>query len=467
MSFAEKKKEFLSLEKALEQNRETIRHNYKEYINSGKATLLRLLDFDKEYVRAEGMYIYDSQGEEYIDFLGGFGSLNFGHNPPSIYAALEKAKEAPNILQTSLPKLAAACAKNLSIITPGSLKRSFFCNSGAEAVEASLKLARKATGKTAIIYTDGSYHGKTLGALSVTGRKKYKEPFMPLLPDTHQIPFGDLESLKRILEEREAAAFILEPIQGEGGIILPPLGYLKQAQDLCREKGALFIVDEIQTGFGRTGALFACDHEGIEPDCMVISKSLGGGVMPIGVCISTDSAWKKAYGHIDDALLHTSTFGENSLASAAAIRSMELLLEGEFVAEVAKKGDYFIARLKELQEKFPLIKEVRGRGLIIGVEFIEPKKGLLDTISMGQLSKLTKEYLASLIAGELLKNHRIITAYTLNNPNVIRLEPPLIVSYKELDRVVEALHDVLSTNKGLFPMALSGARSAVRSFFKA
>lgn len=466
MSLEEIKKEILSLEDALNQNRESFRSNYKEYINSGKATLLRLLDFDREYVKAEGMYIYDNQGDQYIDFLGGYGSLNFGHNPPSIYEAIERVQQIPNILQVSISKVTAACAKNLSIITPGSLRKCFFCNSGTEAVEASLKLARKATKKTAILYTEGAFHGKTLGSLSVTGKKKYKKPFEPLLPDTHQIPYGDIGALERILEEREAAAFIVEPIQGEAGVILPPSGYLKRVQDLCREKDVLLIMDEIQTGFGRTGALFACNHEGIEPDSMVLSKSLGGGVIPVGVCITTDSVYKRAYGSIDDCLLHTSTFGENTLASAAAIGAMELLLEGDLVSEVGKKGDYFLKRLKELQEEYPLIKEVRGRGLMMGVEFMEAKKGFLDTISFGQLNKLSNEHLASLIAGELLRRHRVITAYTLNNPNVIRLAPPLIVSYDELDRVVEAFNDVLSNIKGLFPAAFSGARSAVRSFFK-
>lgn len=466
MSLEERREGFLSIEDALNQKRDRIRSDYKEYVNSGKATLLRLLNFDQEYVSAKGMYVYDSKGREYLDFLGGYGSLNFGHNPPSIYKAMERVRELPNILQASIPKITAACARNLETITPGALKRSFFCNSGTEAVEASLKLSRKATGERGIIYTEGSYHGKTFGALSVTGRKKYREPFQPLLSDTHQIPYGDIEALKRILEEREAAAFILEPIQGEGGIILPPSGYLHEAMTLCRERGVLLILDEIQTGFGRTGTLFACEQEEVEPDIMVLSKSLGGGVMPIGVCITTDSIWKRAYGHVDDALLHTSTFGENTLASAAAIAAMELLLERDFIKEVEKKGEYFIEKLKELQREYPLVKEVRGRGLMIGIEFIEPKKGLLDTISRGQISKLSYAYLASLMAGELFKKHRIITAYTLNNPNVIRLAPPLIVTYEELDRVVEAFHDVFSYNRGLHSIAISGARTAVRSFFK-
>lgn len=458
--------DFLSLEEALALNREQMRQLYREYINSGKGTLQRLLNVDQEYVQAKGVYVYDVKGREYLDFFGGFGALSFGHNPPQVHEALARVQEAPNLLQTSISKLTAACARNLCFLTPGDLKRSFFCNSGAEAVEAALKLARKATKRTGLLYTEGGYHGKTFGALSVTGKKKYQEPFQPLLPDTHAIPYGELDPLKKKIEEVEAAAFIIEPIQGEAGIILPREGYLKEVEALCREKGVLLIMDEIQTGLGRTGALFGCDHEGVEPDIMVLSKALGGGVMPMGVCISTDAVWKKAYGSIEDCLLHTSTFGENTLASAAALGAMEILLTGDLVKEVATKGAYFLEGLLSLKEEYPLIKEVRGRGLLIGVEFVEAKKGLMDTLSRGLVGKLSQEYLAALVVGDLLNNHRIITVYTLNNPHVMRLEPPLIVDYVELDRVLKALDETLHRNRGLFSVAFSGARSAVRSFFK-
>lgn len=457
---------FLSLEGALALTRDEMRQLYKEHINSGKAALQRLLNVDQEYVKAEGVYVYDAKGREYLDFFGGFGALSFGHNPPRVLEAIQKAQGAPNLLQTSINKLTAACARNLSLITPGDLSRSFFCNSGTEAVEAALKLARKSTGRTGFIYTQGAYHGKTLGALSVTGKEKYQKPFQPLIPDTHSIPYGESQALQKILQEKEAAAFILEPIQGEAGVILPPEGYLKEVEAICQERGVLLIMDEVQTGLGRTGALFGCDHEGVKPDIMVLSKALGGGVMPMGVCISTDRVWKKAYGSVEDCLLHTSTFGENNLASAAAIGAMEILLEGDLVKDVATKGAYFLEGLLSLQEEYPLIKEVRGRGLLIGLEFVEPKAGLMDTLSRGLVKKLSQEYLAALVVGDLLNNHSIITVYTLNNPNVIRLEPPLVVDYPELDQVLKALDETLHRNRGLFSVAFSGARSAVRSFFK-
>ncbi|MBC7325332.1 MAG: aspartate aminotransferase family protein, partial [Moorella sp. (in: Bacteria)] len=233
----------------------------------------------------------------------------------------------PNLIQSSLGVLAAALAHNLAKITPGDLQRSFFCNSGCEAVEGALKLARAATGRKEIIYCHNSFHGKSFGALSVTGREKYQKPFEPLLPGCAAVPFGDAEALAYELKKERAAAFIVEPIQGEGGINVPPPGYLAQARRLCSQHGTLLIIDEIQTGFGRTGAMFACEEEGAVPDILCLAKSLGGGIMPVGAYITTDEIWKKAYGSMEKALLHTSTFGGNNWAAAAALAALQVIHE--------------------------------------------------------------------------------------------------------------------------------------------
>lgn len=453
-----KKGERISVEQALALGRNEIRALHQEYLNAGLVTLLKLVDFDKRFVRARGVSVWDSEGQEYLDFLGGYGSLNTGHNHPRIIAAVEAVRELPNLLQASLSPLAGALAKNLAAVAPGDLKRSFFCNSGAEAVEGAIKLARIATGRSLLIYTENSFHGKTFGALSVTGRVKYQEAFRPLVAACRAVPYDDLAALEQALHAREAAAFIVEPIQGEGGIYLPSPGYLAEAKRLCVKYGTLFIADEIQTGLGRTGKMFACEHEGVEPDILCLAKSLGGGVMPVGAYIATDAAWKKAYGSLDRALLHTSTFGGNAWACAAALAALEVIIEEDLPRQAAEKGEYLLRRLGELREKSALLKEVRGRGLLIGLEFAEKKKGLAHTLSFGLLEKLSQEYLGSLVAGELLNRHRVITAYTLNNPNVIRLEPPLGVGYEQIDYVLKALAEVLERNRSFLGMAASGIK---------
>lgn len=460
------KPDYITLDDAIHLNRNQVRENYKEYINSSFVSMLSMLQFDKLFVRAKGVSVWDSDGNEYYDFLGGYGALNLGHNPDEVIEAIEKVKDMPNILQAAVGNLPGVLAHNLAMITPGKLKRSFFCNSGAEAVEGALKLAKIASGKHKIIYCQNSFHGKSAGALSVTGREKYQKYFKPLVPDAISVLFGDADKLEEFLKNRDVAAFIVEPIQGEGGINLPPEGYLKKVRELCTKYDAYLIFDEVQTGFGRTGKMFACEHEDVVPDIMCLAKSLGGGVMPIGAYITTDEIWQKGYGTMDKCLLHTSTFGGNTYASAAGIASIQTIIEKRLPEAAKELGDYFLGRLKELKEKHKLIKDVRGRGLLIGIEFDQPEGGLLNKLSGGAVSKLSNEYLGSLVAGELQNKHRIITAYTLNNPNVIRLEPPLVVSREHIDAVVDALDEILTRSGSLLGITMSSAKTVLGSLFK-
>ncbi|NLW06931.1 MAG: aspartate aminotransferase family protein, partial [Clostridia bacterium] len=358
-----------------------------------------------------------------------------------------------------------ALAHNLAAVTPGDLERVFFCNSGTEAVEGALKLARAATGRGKIIYCDNSFHGKSLGSLSVTGRKKYQQPFGELLPGCESIPFNDLKALEAKLSPGDAAAFIVEPIQGEGGVIVPDDGYLQGARELCDRYGSLLIVDEIQPGFGRTGYLFACQREGVVPDILCLAKSLGGGVMPIGAYVVRTAVWDKAYGSKDRATMHTSTFGGNSLAVAAGLAALQAIVEQDLPAKAAARGNFLLQKLHRLKEKCDIIKEVRGRGLLIGLEFKQPVGGLLNRLTRGKVNELAGEYFGSLVAGELMNKHRIITAYTLNNPNVIRLEPPLIVSEAELEQVLAALEEILG-NLGFLGVTLSSTKTVLGSLFK-
>ncbi|KUK82890.1 MAG: Ornithine/acetylornithine aminotransferase [Pelotomaculum thermopropionicum] len=456
---------FLPLSEALKQNRKQVVNNHKVYVNAGLAAMMGMLNFDKQFTKAEGINLWDSDGNRYLDFLGAYGALNLGHNHPRVTAALEQVKQLPNLLQASLGALAGALAKNLAAATPGDLQRSFFGNSGAEAVEGALKLARAATGRRGLVYCDNSFHGKTMGALSVTGREKYRKYFKPLLPDCISIPYGRLDALESTLKSENIAAFIVEPVQGEGGIIIPPPGYLSGAREICSRYGTLLIMDEIQTGLGRTGKMFACEHEGVIPDIMCLAKSLGGGVMPVGAYITTDGIWKKAYGSIEKALLHTSTFGGNTMAAAAAIAALEVTYEENLPDRACETGRQLLTGLYKLKDKYPLVKEVRGCGLMVGVEFNQPG-GLASKASFGLFDKLSEEYTGSMVAGELLNKYRIITAYTLNNPNVIRLEPPLNVTSEQIDTLLQALEQVFSEHKSFFSMAASGAKTVLKSFIK-
>ena len=459
--------ETFTLEQALELDQQQVKDFHRRYLNASLLTMLGLLNFDQSFTSASGVSVFDAQGNEYLDFLGGYGALNLGHNHPEIVAVLEKVHSRPNLLQTSLNSLAAALAHNLAQLAPGPLQRSFFCNSGTEAVEGALKLARIATGRQKFIYCINSFHGKTFGALSVTGRDKYQSPFRPLMQECAAVPFGDLSALQQQLSSREAAAFIIEPIQGEGGIIEPPPRYLARAKNLCAQYGTLLIADEVQTGFGRTGTFFASEAEDLVPDILCLAKSLGGGLIPAGAYITSEELWRKAYGNMDRALLHTSTFGGNTLACAVALKTIEVLLNQNLCQQAKEKGEYFKSKLNRLKEKYPLLKEVRGRGLMIGLEFQQPNlQNRRFVLTLKKVDQLIQEYMGSLIAGELFNQHRIITAYTLNNPNVIRMEPPLTVTREQLDAVVIALEEILVKHSGFASMAGAGARTVIKKIMK-
>ena len=441
----------LSVEEALESSRKDVIERYKRHMNPELASLLAMVGYDRKFCKASGMKIYDETGREYLDFLGGYGALNLGHNQPEVIEALKSVFDLPNIFQASIGIMSGALAEALSEITPGNLTRSFFGNSGAEAVEGALKLARISTGRKKLLYTHNSFHGKTFGALSVTGRK-YQEPFQPLLPECHSVPYGDSEALADELRKKEYAGFIVEPIQGEGGIIVPPEGYLKEVESLCEKYGTLLIADEIQTGFGRTGKMFGVQHENVEPDIMTLAKSLGGGVMPLGAYITSDEVWKKGYGSRDKCLLHTSTFGGNNFACAVGLKTIEILIRDKLDENARTMGERLKKRLEKVVDENKLIKEVRGRGLMIGAEFYEP-----------QIARnISSEYLASMVCAILFQDYGVITAYTLSNPNVIRFEPPLIVNEREIDYVAESVEAICREQKNLLGVTFDLGKRLVK-----
>lgn len=445
----------IGLDNALNMGKKESGGLFARHVNPGLKTMLSAIGFDKNFVRAEGIWVYDDSGARYLDFLGGYGSLPFGHNPQDILVGLQKACQRPNFLQAQASALQAALAHDLAAILPGDLNISFFCNSGAEAVEGALKMARIATGKPVYVHCTGAFHGKTLGALSVGGREKYKTPFEPLIPGCVEVPFGDIKAIEDALHRHRCAAVIMEPVQGEAGVIIPPEGYLKKVRELTRAHDTLLILDEVQTGLGRTGEMFACEHEGVVPDIICLAKALGGGVMPLGATVASPRVWDKAYGGLSRALLHTSTFGGGARACATGLLTISKMVDERLWLRARQLGDYFLEGLSSLKQSYRTIKEVRGKGLLIGLEFDKPVEGLLDKLTAGAINDFAREYYASLVAGDLLGNHRVITAYTLNNPNVMRLEPPLVVTKEQIDYVLNALEDILSQRKGFFKMALS------------
>lgn len=462
-----KRKNIISFNDALNLSQINMEENYKQYINPNLNKLLKMLGFNNKFIKAKDIKVWDESGKEYLDFLGGYGSLNIGHNNDFVINSLNKISDRPNLLQSGMNSLASVLAQNLANICPGNLKYTFFCNSGAEAVEGALKLAKISTKKSRVIYCEGSFHGKTMGALSVIGKNKYKKNFGSLVPNTVEVPYGDISELKNVFEKyNDIAAFILEPIQGEGGIIVPPVGYLEKVRKLCNKYEVLLIMDEIQTGLGRTGYYFACESEDVVPDIMCLAKSLGGGIIPVGAYIATEDVWKKGYGTIEKCLLHTSTFGGNTWAAVAGITTLQFIEENNLEVEAFKKGNYLIKRLVKLKEKYPILKDVRGRGLMVGLEFDNLNIPLMKNIINNDKKELMNEYTGGVIASELMNNYNIITAYTLNNPNVIRIEPPLTVKYEYLDRLIIGLEKILIKNKSIESIAISNTKNLIRTALK-
>ena len=388
---------------------------YEKYINPAQAKLFRFMGLASVEGHAQGWTITDSEGREFIDCLGGYGMFALGHRHPKVVEAVEKELHAmPMCGKVLFNRPMGELAEALAEITPGDLRYSFFVNSGTEAVEGCLKVARLATKRSKFVAAENAFHGKTMGSLTATGRDLYREPFKPLLDCFTHVPYGDASALEAVVDE-ETAAVILEPIQGEGGIIVPPAGYLKEVKAICEAKGALLIADEVQTGIGRTGTWFGVEHDGVKPDLMACAKALGGGVMPLGAIIGTPAAWQ---GLIEAPFLHTSTFGGNQMACAAGVATIKAIKEEDLLRRSAETGAYFKAGLEQIQKEFPeVIAEVRGKGMMLGVE-------------------LTREGAGGMLMS-LMIDKSIIVAYTLNNPKVIRIEPPLIMPKEVVDYVLE------------------------------
>lgn len=430
-------KDELTTEDAAWVTKETV-DGFREHVNPGFLAYRKTVTKDGQFAAVEwsdnGACFKDVNGKEYIDCLGGFGIYNVGHrNPKVVKAVTDQLKHQALHSQDLLDPLRAMLAKILADITPGDLKYAFFTNSGTESVEAALKLAKMYSERTTFISTTRAFHGKSLGSLSGTAKGMFRKPFLPLIPGFRHVPYGDIEMMRKTFETcalvgEDVAAVILEPIQGEGGIILPPENYLKQVRELCDQFGALLIFDEVQTGMGRTGKMFAAELYDVVPDILCLAKAFGGGVMPAGAVVAKEEVFKSWF---PNPFMHTTTFGGNPLACAAAIATIGILIEEKLPERAAEVGDYFLNGLKEAAKGHEdLVLEIRGQGLMIGIEFHKDEIGY--EVSKGMFDR------------------GILVAGTLINSKTIRIEPALTISYEEVDKVVSTFKEVLEHVKSSF-----------------
>ncbi len=417
-------------------------NKFTKYVNPHLGELLENIKLDKEYIKGHDCYLYDSQNNEYLDCIANYGAVPFGYNPKEIWESIMDVKNSgePSLVKPSALKAAGDLAEKLIELAPGDLKYVTFTNSGTESVEAALKLCRSTTGRKGILTTNNSFHGKTLGSLSATGNPKYQKDFCAPVEGFVCVPYGDLDSLEEELERNSDfyAAFIVEPIQGEGGIVTPPRGYLKKAKEICHKYGVLFVLDEVQTGLGRTGSLFACEQEDVSPDVLLLAKALGGGIMPIGACLSTEDVYNEEFAN-----KHSSTFAGNTLACRIGIKVLDLLIKDDnlLMKKIKENGKELKERLEILHKKYPkLINSIRGKGYMLGIEFNIDRETFPGSL-LGIMAE--QELLTPILSSYLLNQEKLRVAPTLNGNNVIRIEPPLIMTREQCIHAVNGIENML------------------------
>ncbi len=405
--------------------------NYAEHVNPGILAARKSVSTDYSFVEweDEGAVFRDTHGIEFIDCLGGYGIYMLGHRNPKIVEVVKAQLDRYALHSQELVEpLRGYLAKLVAMITPGDLKYSFICNGGAEAVEMALKLARLASGKTCFISTVSAFHGKSMGAVSATGKDTYRKPYLPLVPGFQHVEYGDAEAMEKAIRNliavgESVAGVIVEPIQGEAGIIVPPAGYMTKLREICDKYKVYLITDEIQTGMGRTGTMWAVEQDDVVPDILIMGKAFGGGVMPVTGIAARPSLWDNMQDN--PFLLGSPTFGGNPLSCSAAIAAIKYTVEWDIPAMAEEKGNYILEKLNELKAKYPVLKDVRGKGLLIGMEFpsdeigFELAKGLFD--------------------------QRVMVGGTLNNARVIRIEPPAVITTEQIDTVLSCLEKTLKT----------------------
>jgi ornithine--oxo-acid transaminase len=416
---------------------------HTRHLNEQMVRVLRTIGYDVGFCKGRGQYLFDREGTRYLDLLSGFGVFALGRNHPTIRAALQSALDAdlPNLVQMDVSTLAGILALRLLAHTPY-LDKVFFANSGAESVEAAMKFARAATGRSGIAYCSHAFHGLTYGALSLNGDDVFRRGFEPLIPDCVCVPFNDLAALEKVLSTRRIAAFVVEPIQGKG-VIIPDEDYLRGVQDLCRRYDTLFVADEIQTGLGRTGKFLAIEHYGVEPDMVLLAKALSGGHVPVGAVMMRKAIFSKVFDRMDRAVVHGSTFSKNDLAMAAGIATLAVIENERIIENAAQKGERLLRELSALQGKYELLKNVRGKGLMLGVEFGSPSSLKLKA-SWTMIETASKGLFCQLITIPLLKDHKILTQVAGHASHTIKLLPTLTIDDSDCDWIVRSFDKVIA-----------------------
>jgi ornithine--oxo-acid transaminase len=417
-----------------------------EYINPRMAQVLKIIGFDPVYVRARGAHLWDDHGNEYLDMISGFGVFAVGRSHPKVKDAIRQYLDldSPNLIKMGTQLLAGLFARKLiDEFAPPDLDTVFLCNSGAEAVDGALKFAHAFTGRTRFLYCDHGFHGLTVGTLAINGCKEFRADFEAILPKATGIPFGDADLLEAEVSRGDVAAFVVEPIIGHG-VFIPPDDFLPRAREICTRYGTLLIADEVQTGLGRTGKLFACDHWNVKPDIITLSKSLSGGYCPVGAILYPRAVYNKVFSSLDRCMVHSTTFGQNDLAAVCGLITLEVIREEGLIENSARIGEYLIDQLKILAGKYELIQEVRGRGLMIAIEFGQPRSKILKA-GWKTIHGINRDLFCQSILMPLIMDHHILAQVSGHGRDIIKLIPPLIISQADADRFIGAFDDVMAS----------------------
>jgi ornithine--oxo-acid transaminase len=440
--------------------------NYEAYVNPQWVTLLNLLGMNVEYERCLGTELFTKDGRRILDFLSGYCVHNVGHNHPHVIQALKDEMDrcGPAMLQSHVPEIAGDLARRLCELAGSGLEKVYFGSSGSEGVEAAIKFARATTGRAGIIYAKSSFHGLTAGALSLMNDAFWREGFGPLLPDTVGVAFGDLSELETALATKKHAAFIVEPLQAEAGIRVPTQAYLQQAQEACRRTGTLFVLDEVQTGMYRTGTFLAAHQFEVQADMVILAKALSGGLMPVCAVLMTDKVYDSVYSSLKRAIVHTSTFSENSLSMRAGLATLDVLESEALGPRALRLGEEFRNKLRQALADFDMVKEVRGMGLLSGIEFVPPKK-LAFRALYEAFNKIHPAMFGQIVVMRMFREKNILTQICGNNFMVLKAAPPLMVQEDQLDEFVESIRDVIEmaqTSPAFWTEALGMVRRAFK-----
>jgi ornithine--oxo-acid transaminase len=434
------------------------------FLNPQMGRILRTLGFDKVWSGGEGAHLIDSDGERYLDLFGGYGVFAIGRNHPEAIAAIEEvmAARTGNLPQLGVTLLSGVLAEQLLGRAPASVGAMVPANSGTEAVEAAIKIARAATGRARVLYSEHAFHGLTLGSLSINGNAEFRDGFEPLLEGCDPVPLGDLDALERELGRGDVAAFVVEPVQGKG-VNLPPDGYLIGAQALCREAGTLFVCDEVQTGIGRSGRFLALEHWGLEPDMICLAKALSGGLVPIGAVLVSRAAFEKVFDGMERAVRHGSTFGGNDLAAAAGLATLRVLDREGLTGRAERLGALLLELTEPLVERYEVVHQVRGLGLMWAIELGPPagraRRSLWDAVERRQAGLFSQ-----LITVPLFHDHKILCQVAGHRMNTIKALPALTIEEDELRRFAAALEETIAAAER-YPSALArfGLRTGLRA----